>query len=405
VRLRATFICLIFAMFALLLVLLLGTPRPTAAQDGAATPTLTKSPNEILNQAMQASDSADQAINLVNTMLQFIQVAGLIGGGLLALAATAFTLAGVRTIQEYRSELTKARSELDDMRAQLQRETEAVRGQGDRAIRALALMQLGEQQLEAKNARAALKIYEEAYQLDPTNRATNYFLGELYVQEKNLESGIEHLQHALAGEVDYPPAEAALAYALRLRGEQLKDVNERNRHYAQAEALFLKALTTDPAVRDINGESVHGVLGGMYKRQGRIEDAIRSYEAAERVTPQNSYPVVNLAVLYFLQGQVEIAQRYFKRLAATSGRLLDGNPFDYWTRFDMTMSQIALGNTEDALQHLDVAVQQVQNPRPLEIFLGDLRRLKDAPKPPPGIDELIGRTEAAIQRMQARVSG
>lgn len=401
---RAAFILLFFAIFALLL---LGAPAQITAQTGTGTgtPAPTKSPDEVLEQAIRASERADQAVNVVGSMLNFLEVAGVIGGGLLALAATAFTLAGVRTISEYRSELTKARTELDEMRAQLQRETEEVRGQGDRAIRALALMQLGEQQLEAKNARSALKIYQEAYELDPTNRAINYFLGELYVQEKNLESGIEHLQHALEGDVDYPPAEAALAYALRLRGEQAKDVNERNRQYAEAEALFLKALRSDPAVRDINGESVYGVLGGMYKRQGRIDDAIRCYEAAERVTPQNSYPVVNLAVLYFLQGQTEDAHRYFKRLAATSGRILDGNPFDYWTRFDMTMSQVALGNTEDALHHLDIAIQQVSNPRPLEIFLGDLRRLRDAPKPPPGINDVIGRTEAAIQRMQAKASG
>src|SRR5450631_1793478 len=44
------------------------------------------------------------------------------------------------------------------------------------AIRALSLLQLGEQQLEAKNIKSALRTYQDAYVLDPDNSATNYFL-------------------------------------------------------------------------------------------------------------------------------------------------------------------------------------------------------------------------------------
>ncbi len=391
----------VLTLFAALLgaVVLLAVPRPAVAQGPTPAPTIslptpTLDPQAVLDTANKASIDADRAANSVNLILSFIQVAGVLGGILAALLAAA----GVRTIAEYRQELNKARAELEQMHTQLQAEAENLRTQGDRAIRALALMQLGEQQLEAKNTKAALRIYGEAYDLDPNNRATNYFLGELYIQEKDLAKGIEHLQRALAGGGDYAPAEAALAYALELQGDRAADVNERNRLYAEAESRFLKALQTDPAVRDINGESVYGVLGGLYKRQRRIDDAIRCYQQAERVTPQNSYPVNNLAMLYFQQGKSETAEAYFRRSAAMSTRILDGNPFDYWARFDLTVALLALGHPDDAQKQLDVALNQVQNIRPLEIFLGDLTRLKESPRPPTGVDQFIPPVQQAINK-------
>src|SRR5262249_39020616 len=161
------------------------------------------------------------------------------------------------------------------------------RGQADKAIRALALMQLGEQQLERHNLKAALQMYKQAFDLDPTNRATNYFLGELYVQDKQLEQGIAHLNRALSASsvIEYAPAEAALGYALRVQAERATDPNRRDELYAESEERFLRALQSDPAALDINGESIQAVLGGLYKRQGRIDKAIYRYEEALKVTP------------------------------------------------------------------------------------------------------------------------
>lgn len=374
-----------------------GTPSPAPTAPSAPS----ASPDDILAAANKASADANQAVNLVNSMLSFIQVAGVIGTILAALSAAAFGYTGLRTISEYRGELNKARAELDEMRAKLEAETAEVRGQGNRAIRALSLMQLGEQQLESRNIKAALRVYREAYDLDPENRAINYFLGELYIQDRDIEKGIHHLELALSGGEDYAPAEAALAYALRLQGDRAKDPNERNLRYSEAENRFLKALKSDPAVRDINGESVYGVLGGLYKRQNRIADAIRCYEEAARITPQSTYPVVNLAMLLFMDGRLDEAKEYFRRSAAMSSRLLDANPADYWTRLDLTTAQLVLGQVDDAKRNLTSATRQLQSVSPLEIFLGDLQRLRNAPQPPPDIDQIIDTVQQAINRIGA----
>lgn len=268
------------------------------------------------------------------------------------------------------------------------------------AIRALSLLQLGEQQVKARNVKSALRTYQEAYALDPDNPATNYFLGYLYTESRQIEKGIEHLERALTQNEQYPPAEAALAYALRLKADKMADSEEKNLLYAKSEQMFLDALAQDPAVRDVNGESFHAVLGGLYKRLNRMDEAIEAYKAAELVTPQNSYPIINLATLYYLRGDLKQAKHYYERSAAISARMLDDNPFDYWTRFDLSAAQLVLGNLEQAKWQLNLAAQHVRLVGPLETFLHDLERLKAAPTSPKNVDELIELVQSTIQRLQ-----
>ncbi|MHB8626621.1 MAG: tetratricopeptide repeat protein [Aggregatilineales bacterium] len=267
------------------------------------------------------------------------------------------------------------------------------------AIRALSLLQLGEQQLEARNIQSALRTYQEAYALDPDNPATNYFLGYLYTENHQIEKGIEHLKRALTQNEQYPPAEAALAYALRLQADKMTDPVEKKLRYSEAEQMLLQALSKDPAMRDINGESFYAMLGAVYKRLNRMDEAIEAYKAAELVTPQNSYPIVNLATLYYLRGDLGQAKQYYDHSAAISSRMLDHNPFDYWARFDLSAAQLVLGNLEQAKRQFNLAAPYVPSVGPFETFLHDLERLKDAPTSPNGVDELVDLARNAIKRL------
>jgi tetratricopeptide (TPR) repeat protein len=276
---------------------------------------------------------------------------------------------------------------------------------GDKAIRALALLQLGEQQMEARNMRAALQTFLDAYQYDPGNRATNFFLGELYIQQRDMTKGIEHLERTKNERGDlYPPAEAALAYALRVQAEQQDDPGERNRLYAEAEGHFIHALKLDPNMRDINGESFHGALGGLYRRRGQTSDAIRCYEEAERVTPHSAYPVNNLAMLHFLQGNIEDSTRYFRKSKAMAERALETQPGDYWQRFNVITALTAMGDRQGALEWLATVKSVLPSAGPLESLIGGLKTLKDAPHPPSGMDTIVVEIEKLIEQMKAEQS-
>src|SRR5579859_1258439 len=78
------------------------------AQGGQGTPIPTQSPDQILAQAQAASDAASKAsndasnaISSVNTMLSFIQVAGLFVGLVTVVTGGLLTAAGIRQIRDY----------------------------------------------------------------------------------------------------------------------------------------------------------------------------------------------------------------------------------------------------------------------------------------------------------------
>ena len=315
---RLPLLTMVFAFGTIVALLTTGNGHQIGAQQAtqAATPQATPaydqpSADDVLKEAQAAKANADaanqqanavvnnanNAVNTVNLLLNFIQAASLFGGVLASVFAILGARIGSRTLNDYRQELKQAQADLETMHSGLNHETEQVRLQADRAIRALALMQLGEQQLTRHNDRGALQMYEQAHKLDPDNGAVSYFLGELYVKTRQLDKGIEYLQRSLASDADYAPAEAALGLALRMQADRTQDPTERSITYAKSEERLLRALKIDPTALDINGEPVQAGLGALYKRQGRLDQAITAYEEAHQSAPQRTYSIVNLAIL------------------------------------------------------------------------------------------------------------
>jgi tetratricopeptide (TPR) repeat protein len=407
-------------VLSLLLAVFLLVPAQRGQAQSAATATL--SPDQVLaeaqraaGQAADASTAAANAMNSVNMILSFIQVIGLaltLLGGLAALF-------GIVSTTQYRqkmdmaiaalsermaaetdnmaqerdralNELRRSRDELEAQRLQLSQEITQIQERVSRSNRALALMQLGEQQLEFRNIYGALKLYQKAFELDSNNPAINYFLGELYLHTKAIEQGRDHLDRATAEGKDYAPIEAAYGYALRLQAEREPNEARRNLLYAQAETQFRKALLIDENVLNLLRESVYGWLGGLYKRQKAYDKAIEAYQMAHRVTPQSSYPVINLANLYYAQGQIPLARDYYRQSEFNAGQKLERNPGDYWALLNRIVARLALGRQEDALADLRALMERHDGLHtPLINILDDLERLQKSPEPPKDIERVI----------------
>ncbi len=408
------------AAFLMLLISFAAVPvRAAQTPPGTSTPTI----DDLMAEAEHAVAVADRTTTQAGLVLNFIQVVAIIIGALGTLLGLGLGVTGLRTLNDYQAELGKARDELDTMRAQLteatsqasqtKKELEAdnrlqfkgLREQAASTYRALALLQLGEQQLDIGNISAALRIHEEAYQLDPDNRATNYLLGELYILERDLPKAVEHLERALAQDPNLAPAHAALGLARRLEADKMTDMSTRNQLYAEAEQRLIKAIQLDPTVRDANKQSIFSTLGALYRRQGRIGDAIHYYSEAEKRTPNSSYPIINLAQLHFMHGDVDEAKSYFKRALTFSLRALEGNPFDYWARFDVATARLALGETDEALEQLRLAINQQPGLGPLETLLSGLQNLKNAPHPAQNVDRAIEMVQEALRNKEAKKSG
>ncbi len=420
---------LTLTLLGLLAVLSIGVLEPAqpaaAAQiSGSPTPVTPPTPSmddlmaqaqNTLNQAQAASAQASQVSSQAGVVLNFIQVVSIVGTVLAALAGIIITGLGIRTLNEYQGDLGKARLELDKMQKDLAKATsdaaqtradlqaynsqqiQALRNQATDTYRALSLLQLGEQQFDAGNIPAALQMYQEAYQLNPESQVVNYLLGELYLIERELPHAIEYLERALQLGPSMAPAYAALGLAKRLQADRLTDLITRNQGYAAAEQLLLKAVEMNPGSRDVNKESVFATLGGLYRRQERLQDAIQAYEQAEKFTPNNSYPLINLGQLQYLRDDVDNAKKHFSTALDATRIALMLKPHDNWVRLDAITAKLGIGQTQEALQELAALLPQIRNVGQMETALSGFRTLQKAPHPPPGIDQAIQMVEAALK--------
>ncbi|MBK8022766.1 MAG: hypothetical protein IPK19_15365 [Chloroflexi bacterium] len=417
-------------------------PQPTASggSESAELESLRSQVAESVQDAERVADNFDRMMNILEVGGAFL--------GLFAIVAGFLGFTSLRDVQSrvesrvdekvnaLRAELTRDQLQREDqfdalsetlrtemqsldqkrqaLDQQLQRiheligKSETDRAQAGAAIRALTLVQLAEQQMAELSWRAARRTLEEAYVLDRDNRAVNYYLGELFIMQRDLDSAESHLKKAQPhAENDvFPPALAALAYVYRLKGDRIyaekKNQDKRDLLYSESERLFRRALAEDELVRDINGESVYGMLGALLRQWGREQAAIDAYKNAVRVTPHRSYPLNNLAMLYFSHGQVEDAIRFFDRSEKLAHQRIDNYPTDYWGYFDLINAQLACARQDLAEEELDRVLTTIEIPGPLESFLIGLSVLRNAPHPPENMDRFINKVERRLETIRSR---
>jgi tetratricopeptide (TPR) repeat protein len=283
---------------------------------------------------------------------------------------------------------------------------EAVEGakqDASNSFRVLSLLLLAEQQVRARNRKTAISTLMEAHHIDPNNQTTNYLLGYLYVGRKEFQTAIDHLQRALQIDPHFAPALAAMGLAQRRMGDAMRDKSQemaRRKLWAEAELNLAKALDSDSSLIDADNESYFGTLGGLYRRQGRNEEAMRAYEDAVKITPNSSYPVGNLATLYKKLGHEEEAQNMYKRSIEIAEAILDDQPGDTWARLDMAQALLITGQKRKALDQYKNVIGRITEASPLEIALNGLEFLVDAPHPIDGVDEVTKMLQDAIAHLQ-----
>lgn len=398
---------ILMLLCAVILLGLLSAAAPRAQAQDAPTPIATPTlitPEEALKRAEAAlertdeiAQSTDRALETVSRMLSFLEVAGALAALIVAIVSA---FGGIVFVAVSRR-LGKTLKDAEQLRANAEQLLRDIQERGEKATRAATLLQIGVQQVNVHNLSAAQQTLEEAHVLDPHNRAVNYYLGETYSQLGDPDRAIPLLR---ASAEEFPQAEAALGYALRLQAGRQSDQFRRNELYAQAERHFLRALERDPQARDINGASFYATLGGLYRRQGRLEDAIRAYERAAHVTPHSSYPLNNLAMLYLMQGNLNQAEVAFRKSLRIAARVVDGDPFDHWARFDLITAQVALGDYKAAEEQIELLAESPPSAGALESFLSGLEALQKSARGSAQTAQIIERVKALIAQQRAAQS-
>lgn len=291
--------------------------------------------------------------------------------------------------EEAKSEI---RDDLDGLKADLSQEVQ-------NATLAQSLLPLAAQQYASNDIHGALATYDDALALDPTNPIPHYHRGYILTQMNDFVEAERALKTALELKEKFPQAQAALGFVYRRMGEEIEAALEREEYFHSAERMLEGALSTNPRLVDDDGESWWGVLGGLYRRRYEktplpeyLGKAIEHYQEAASVTPQTSYPVMNLALLS-LEGQDRDATlRYFERVRDLSYRKVRAEVENYWAQGDLLMARLALGcctpdNCRDSHNDRDDNAQIA-----LDIFLEML---------PSDVKDVLPRLRDSIQKIKA----
>lgn len=332
----------------------------------------------------KAEQAVDLAFNLLG-IFEALSLAITVGGVVLtAFGLTRFTTAR-NELEETRKlveqEFEQARTRFDNAISDSEREIETMRtdleasAQNDRqrtsdALLANALIPLGERQYRTSDYRGALNTYNRALELDPENPVINQRLGYVYTKIDEFDDAKKHYQKAIEREKDFAPALAGLGYVQRRIGEDIgkkisDDLNaderskllfERDRLFNESENLLLQALELSPKLVDDDAESYWGILGGLYKRRGQIDQAIEAYRRVTEVTPQSSYGFVNLALLYQRVSDRQHALDTYVIVEQIASKEAEAEAGNFWGYSDLISSSFAIGKHEQALEKLPIAI-------------------------------------------------
>ncbi|MCA9915812.1 MAG: tetratricopeptide repeat protein, partial [Anaerolineae bacterium] len=238
----------------------------------------------------------------------------------------------------------------------------------------------------------ALNTYNRALELDPDNPVVHQRLGYVYTQSGKLDEAKHHYKQAIEREENFAPALAGRGFVYRRLGEQAEKrmdnrnladdertqaMLERKRLLNQAEQMLIRALKLSPRLVDEDGESWWGVLGGCYKSREQIDDAIDAYNEATRVTPQSSYGLVNLALLYMKQNRRDEMLDAYEKVEKIARQEATSEQGNFWGYADLITSSLAIGKHEQALEALPIAISiaPVESPYMLEGLTDTLRDL------------------------------
>lgn len=176
----------------------------------------------------------------------------------------------------------------------------------------------------------ALKYLQRTLELDPEHSAAYNLMGLIYFEEGNLSQAIGYYQKALELNPQLAEAYYGLGRAYEELGQrdkaleayqqsyQLKPTSEAAFSWAKSlylskrldEALVVinKALASAPTAQGYN------LQGVILNHLGRYQEAVRSFEQALKLYPEDEVATVNLGVALVNCGQKDRARKLFEEI-------------------------------------------------------------------------------------------
>jgi len=160
---------------------------------------------------------------------------------------------------------------------------------------------------------SAIAALEKAVQLDPTEAANHYNLGNLYYAARRLEEAATQYREAIGRGFRDPRVWANLGTALRGLGR-----------FPEAAAAYQQAIALQP-----DNPALHHNLGSAAQAQGDRQAGIAAFERAAALGSDNVETYLGLSQLYQENGQLDDALRVYDQIL---DRNLKGASADLYTR-------------------------------------------------------------------------
>lgn len=242
--------------------------------------------------------------------------------------------------------------------------------------------------LEAENAlragdRAkAIVIYRKLVALDPGSVTPCMRLGLLLKDEGQWAEAIGCFERASAMSSQYAEAWRELGIARN------KLYIKSGKPAALSSGLddLMKAIVLNPDDYD-----AHASLGGILKREGKLEDALRSYERAVDISNGNSYPLLNaLKLRAQVNGAFQITGKDRWRLQraerSLQAQVATDPAYDPpWSFFDLAEIKLFGGKPDEFRALVEKGVDAATEPSQVETFYKSLRPLADVNGAPSGV--------------------
>ena len=116
------------------------------------------------------------------------------------------------------------------------------------------------------------------------------------------------------------------------------------RYWRNSESLWLHTLAVTK-----NNDLAHNNLGGVWWRSGRVDDAIREYQAALKITPESPVARNNLGSAFLKQGKVAEAIQEFRRVLSRDPQSITG-------RFNLAGALLRSGRVTEAVAEYEKAL-------------------------------------------------
>lgn len=251
-------------------------------------------------------------------------------------------------VKRFEDEIRVRNAELQELREQLLTYETEQRKRTDQALVANSLLALGERQYRNADYEGTIATYKRAIELDPRNPVLHQRIAYVYTQSGHLQEALYHYQQSVAIEANFAPSLAGLGYVNRRLGDKMPESIERSEMYNSAEKLLLQALKLSPRLVDDDGESWWGVLGGLYRRRGQIDQALDAYKRVTEVTPQSSYGLGNMALLYMKKNERTLMLEAYARVETIAETEIKAKAGNFWGYADLIVARYALGKSAEA---------------------------------------------------------